>query len=447
MDKLSILIADDHPIFRKGMRALLASLPEAELIGEVSNGAEAARMAAEMQPDVVLMDLQMPGGNGLDAIRQITQTSPHIRILVVTMFEDDDSVFAAMRAGARGYVLKDAGDEEITRAILAVGKGEAIFSPAIALRMMQFFNARPALPQAIFPDLTESERNVLRLMAQGVSNDAIAEQLHFSPKTVRNYVSNIFSKLQVADRAQAIVKAREAGFFLKAIQRFGQPALDVGCGTGRVLLPLLQAGIDIDGCDISADMLSHCRRKAAGLGFNPNLSAQPMHAFDLPRTYKTIYICGSFDLGGTRENDLGTLRRCYAHLEVGGALLLNIQAEYTSPEAWALWLSENRKALPQPWPEATPRRASDGSEHTGRFRTIDVDPLEQTYTRQVQLEKRSDGVLVASEEYTLRGNTYFKPELLLMLQVAGFSEITVTGDYTDAPATADSEEIVFTAMK
>lgn len=211
MDKFSILIADDHPIFRKGLRALLASLPEAELAGEASSGAEAARMAAELQTDVVLMDLHMPGGSGLDAIRQITHTSPHIRILVVTMFEDDDSVFAAMRAGARGYVLKDAGDEEITRAILAVGQGEAIFSPAIAARMMQFFNARPALPQGVFPDLTESERGVLRLMAQGVSNDAIAKQLSFSPKTVRNYVSNIFSKLQVADRVQAIVKAREAG--------------------------------------------------------------------------------------------------------------------------------------------------------------------------------------------------------------------------------------------
>jgi DNA-binding NarL/FixJ family response regulator len=211
MDILSILIADDHPIYRKGMRALLASLPEFELAGEASSGTEAIRMAAEMQPDVVLMDLQMPGGHGLDAIRQITQTSPSIRILVVTMFEDDDSVFTAMRAGARGYVLKDAGDEEITRAILAVGRGEAIFSAAIASRMMQFFNAQPALPKDVFPELTESERNVLRLIAKGCNNESIAAQLSFSPKTVRNYVSNIFSKLQVADRAQAIVKAREAG--------------------------------------------------------------------------------------------------------------------------------------------------------------------------------------------------------------------------------------------
>ena len=211
MDKLTVLIADDHPVFRKGLRALLTALPNTELVGEVTSGEEAVRLAEQLQPDVVLMDLRMPGGGGLEAIRRIVTTSPHIRILVVTMFEDDDSVFAAMRAGARGYVLKDMDDEDIGRAIVAVGNGDAIFSPAIASRMMSFFAARPALPAALFPDLTESERNVLRLMAQGVNNDAIAQQLGFSPKTVRNYVSNIFSKLQVADRAQAIVKAREAG--------------------------------------------------------------------------------------------------------------------------------------------------------------------------------------------------------------------------------------------
>jgi len=211
MDKLTILIVDDHPVFRKGLRSLLASLPHMELVGEASNGAEAIRLAEQLQPDVVLMDLQMPGGGGLGAIREIVQTSPHIRILVVTMFQDDDSVFAAMRAGARGYVLKDMDDEDISRAILAIGSGEAIFSPAIAERLISFFSARPALPVEIFPDLTESERNVLKLMAQGANNDTIAQQLSFSTKTVRNYVSNIFSKLQVADRAQAIVKAREAG--------------------------------------------------------------------------------------------------------------------------------------------------------------------------------------------------------------------------------------------
>ncbi len=212
MEPFTILIADDHPVFRKGLRALLASMPGVELVGEAKSGEEAMRLAEQLQPDVVLMDLQMPGGGGLAAIREIVQTSPHIRILVVTMFQDDDSVFAALRAGARGYILKDMDDEDITRAILGVGSGEAIFSPAIAERMMQFFSARPALPAELFPDLTSSERSVLALMAQGVNNDEIARQLSFSPKTVRNYVSNIFSKLQVADRAQAIVKAREAGF-------------------------------------------------------------------------------------------------------------------------------------------------------------------------------------------------------------------------------------------
>ncbi len=213
IEPLTILIADDHPVFRKGLRALLASMQEVELAGEVTSGEEAIRLAEQLQPDVILMDLQMPGGGGLVAIRQIVQTSPHIRILVLTMFQDDDSVFAALRAGARGYILKDMDDEEITRAILAVGNGEAIFSPAIAERMMMFFSAHPALPTSLFPELTESERNVLALMAQGANNEEIARQLSFSQKTVRNYVSNIFSKLQVADRAQAIVKAREAGFY------------------------------------------------------------------------------------------------------------------------------------------------------------------------------------------------------------------------------------------
>jgi len=211
MEPLTILIADDHPVFRKGLRALLASMPAVELAGEAASGDEAIHLAEQLQPDVILMDLQMPGGGGLAAIRQIVQTSPHIRILVVTMFQDDDSVFAALRAGARGYILKDMDDEEITRAILAVGSGEAIFSPAIAERMMKYFSARPAMPAGVFPELTESERNVLTLMAQGLNNEAIASRLSFSHKTVRNYVSNIFSKMQVADRAQAIVKAREAG--------------------------------------------------------------------------------------------------------------------------------------------------------------------------------------------------------------------------------------------
>jgi len=211
MDNLTILIADDHPVFRKGLRALLSTISNVELVGEAASGEEAITLAEKLQPDVILLDLQMPGGGGLNAIRSIVQTSPHIRILVVTMFEDDDSIFEAMRAGARGYVLKDTQDEELERAIWAVGSGEAIFSPAIALKMINFFAARPPAMADIFPELTASERDVLKLMAQGLSNEAIAQQLSLSIKTVRNYSSNIFSKLQVADRAQAIVKARDAG--------------------------------------------------------------------------------------------------------------------------------------------------------------------------------------------------------------------------------------------
>jgi DNA-binding NarL/FixJ family response regulator len=210
-DVITILIADDHPLFRKGLRALLATLPQVRVVGEAANGAEAVRLAAQLRPDVVLMDLQMPGGDGLAAVRQIAVTQPEVRVLVVTMFQDDDSIFAAMRAGARGYVLKDMDDDDITRAILAVGRGDAIFSPAIAARMMTFFSTSSSQPIPMFPELTESERNVLRLMAKGLNNDTIAQQLALSPKTVRNYISNIFSKLQVADRAQAIVRAHDAG--------------------------------------------------------------------------------------------------------------------------------------------------------------------------------------------------------------------------------------------
>ena len=154
MDNLTILIADDHPVFRKGLRALLSTMSNVELVGEAASGEEAITLAEKLQPDVVLLDLQMPGGGGLNAIRSIVHTSPHIRILVVTMFEDDDSIFEAMRAGARGYVLKDTQDEEMERAILAVGNGEAIFSPAIALRMINFFAARPPTMTDLFPELT-----------------------------------------------------------------------------------------------------------------------------------------------------------------------------------------------------------------------------------------------------------------------------------------------------
>ena len=203
MDTLRILVAEDHPLFRKGMVSLLSSVPEFEVIGEAKTGEEAVVRAAQLQPDVILMDLQMPKVNGIEATRTILQESPSVRILVVTLFEDEDSVFMALRAGARGYVLKDADEEVVVHAIRAV-----------ASRVLAYFAASPpggGSPPQAFPTLTEREREILNLIAQGHPNPSIARQLSLSTKTVGNYVSNIFTKLRVADRTQAIIRAREAG--------------------------------------------------------------------------------------------------------------------------------------------------------------------------------------------------------------------------------------------
>lgn len=211
MEPIAILIADDHPMFRFGLRARLGAEPDLAVVGEAGTGEEAVALAASLAPDVVLMDLNLPGINGIEATRLLRETTPAVAVLVVTMF-DDDSVFAAMRAGARGYLLKDAEADETVRAIRAVAHGEAIFSPSVARRLMGYFAApRPASPARTFPELTEREREVLALLAQGYTNAAIAQRLFLSPKTARNYVSNIFGKLQVADRTEAILRAREAG--------------------------------------------------------------------------------------------------------------------------------------------------------------------------------------------------------------------------------------------
>ena len=212
MSPIHILVADDHTLFRSGLRALFGSVSDTEVVGEAATGEEAVSRAAELGPDVVLMDIQMPGINGIEATRTIVRNSPHIGVIVVTMFEDDDSVFAAMRAGARGYVLKGADQEEILKVIRAVASGEAHFGPKIARRLMSFFSAsESAVPAEAFPELTAREREVLDLIARGRNNQEIARDLYLSAKTVRNHISNIFTKLQVADRAQAIIRAREAG--------------------------------------------------------------------------------------------------------------------------------------------------------------------------------------------------------------------------------------------
>ncbi len=207
-----VVIADDHPVFRFGLRTLLKADPAFEVVGEAVNGEEAIEKSSALHPDVILMDLNMPGMNGIEAIRRIQANHPQVHILVLTMFDDDDSVFAAMRAGARGYLLKGAEGTETLQAIHVISTGEAIFSPAIARRLMQYFGApRPTGSSQPFPDLTEREREVLALIAQGYTNQAIAEKLVISPKTVRNHISSIFSKLQVTSRLEAILRAKDAG--------------------------------------------------------------------------------------------------------------------------------------------------------------------------------------------------------------------------------------------
>jgi DNA-binding NarL/FixJ family response regulator len=209
---LRILLVDDHPVVREGLRTLLASVPGMIPVGESDNGEDAVRLALDLQPDIILMDVHMPGLNGIEATRRIVQASPHIGILVLTMLEDDDSVFGAMRAGARGYLLKGADKAEVLRAISVVAHGEAIFSPGIARRLMQYFaNMHLIVPHHAFPELTEREREVLGLLVEGKSNAEIAKILVLSSKTVSNHISNIFSKLQVVDRAQAVTRARQAG--------------------------------------------------------------------------------------------------------------------------------------------------------------------------------------------------------------------------------------------
>jgi DNA-binding NarL/FixJ family response regulator len=208
---IRILIADDHPLVRQGLQAALAPLEEVEVVGEATTGKEAIREAVLHQPDVVVMDLQMPELNGIDATRELARAVPSAAVLVLTMFDDDDWVFAAMRAGARGYVLKGAEQHEIARAITAVAAGEAIFGPAVATRVLAYFATPPTTTPTPFPELTAREREVLDLLAAGHTNHQIAEQLGLSAKTVANHISAIFAKLQVADRTQAILRARDAG--------------------------------------------------------------------------------------------------------------------------------------------------------------------------------------------------------------------------------------------
>jgi len=216
MKPIRVLIADDHALFREGVNAILKSVPDIELVGEAGTGQEALNLASDLKPDVILMDIQMPDLNGVDATERILKTHPDAGIIIVTMLEDDDSLFSAMRAGARGYVLKGAGKAEMLKSIRAVAEGEALFGPAIATRLLNVFHDKAAQPKSktsalAFPDLTDREREILSYIARGETNSEIAERLTISLKTVRNHASSIFNKLQVTNRAQAAIRARDAG--------------------------------------------------------------------------------------------------------------------------------------------------------------------------------------------------------------------------------------------
>jgi DNA-binding NarL/FixJ family response regulator len=209
---MRILIVEDHPMFREGLRKMLETVEEFEVVGEAGSGEEALELALNLKPAIILMDLNLPKMSGIEATQKMVSVLPDIGILVLTMYDDDHSVFAAMRAGARGYLLKEANRNEIVRAIQAVGEGEAIFSPAIARRMMFYFEAKTKqVKTEAFPQLTEREREVLDYIARGKNNLDIAKTLGLNQKTIRNHVSNILNKLQASDRAQAIIMAREAG--------------------------------------------------------------------------------------------------------------------------------------------------------------------------------------------------------------------------------------------
>ena len=210
-DVTRLVVVDDHPVFRMGMIALLGTIDGLEVVGEAESADEAVTTTLAASPDVVLMDLQLGEGSGIEATRRILEAAPGTGVLVVTMMDDDDSVFAAMRAGARGYLLKGAGPADIQRAVEAVRRGEVLLGPEVASRAIGFLTGARRDGPTPFPDLTDREREILDLVAEGLDNAAVSRRLGVSPKTVRNHLSNVFTKLQVADRSQAIVRAREAG--------------------------------------------------------------------------------------------------------------------------------------------------------------------------------------------------------------------------------------------
>jgi SAM-dependent methyltransferase len=248
--------------------------------------------------------------------------------------------------------------------------------------------------------------------------------------------------------AEFNVSGPEIAYFQKFIEADGQPALDVACGTGRLLVPYLRAGLDVDGCDISPDMLALCRERAEREGLSPTLYAQAMHQLDLPRRYKTIIVCGSFGLGGNRAHDLEALRRLHEHLEPGGVLVLDNEVPYADARLWGYWSKEKRGTLPELFRLPGERRgASDGTEYELHSRVVDVEPLSQRATLAMRASIWRDGLLIAEEERVLQMTVYFTNELQLMLESAGFEDVVVRGDYTDSEPTDKTDFVVFIARK
>jgi len=237
----------------------------------------------------------------------------------------------------------------------------------------------------------------------------------------------------------------EIEYFGRFVER-GQPALDAGCGTGRLLLPWLRAGYDVDGCDVSGDMIARCRAAAEREGLSPALYVQPLCELHPPRSYRTIVVCGVFGLGSTRAQDEEALRRLHGCLEPGGTLLLDNQVPYANARRWRQWTKEERDRLPEAWPPPGDReRAPDGTEYALRARAADLDPLDQAITLEIRAEKWRDDHLLAEETHTLTMRSYFRDELLLMLDRAGFRDVDVRGGYVDERPTADHDFLVYIA--
>ena len=241
----------------------------------------------------------------------------------------------------------------------------------------------------------------------------------------------------------------EIDYFRRFIERDGQPALDVACGTGRLLIPYLHSGLDVDGCDVSEDMIALCRERAEREGLSPTLFVQPMHELDPTRSYRTIIVCGGFALGSDRAQDLQALARFYEHLEPGGTLVLDFEVPYANTQQWSRWPRAERANLPDAWPDGDQdrRRASDGTELALHSRLVALDPLEQRATLQIRARQWRDNQLVAEEERTLDIGLYFTNELVLMLEHAGFAILAVHGDHKEEPATSEHDFVVFVARK